>query len=239
MKTRTLVLAALGVVLAAGCGVSKDAYRRDMQSLQGQIAELEDQKERLSRDKKDLTAQLDATSAEKGRATDAMLQAMRRVEELEAIAARRKAVFDKLRASLQEMVSAGKLRVVMKRGLMVVQMAEAILFDTGKAELKPEGVAAVGELTGILGAIPNRRFQIAGHTDNVGTEEVNWKLACSRALTVLKAMRDAGMPPDRVSVAGYAWFMPEAGNETEEGRAQNRRIEFVLQPNLEELEIPE
>jgi chemotaxis protein MotB len=168
-----------------------------------------------------------------------MLKALERVKELEAIAARRKAVFEQIRASLQAMASAGKLKVVMKRGMLVVQMPEAILFDTGKADLKPEGVAAIQEMTAALLTIPDRRFQLSGHTDDRGSEETNWKLSLARAMSVLRVMRSAGMPPQRSSVAGYAWFQPDAPNDTEEGRAQNRRFELVLVPNLEELQLPE
>lgn len=232
------VLGSLWLVPAlGGCGVSKDTYRQDMDRLTSQIEELEEDKARLHREKDSLGGRLDSVAAEKGRVTDAMLKALERVKELEAIAARRKAVFDQIRASLQAMASAGKLKVVQKRGMLVVEMPEAILFDTGKSDLKPGGIAAVQEMTAALATIPDRRFQIVGHTDDRGTEEMNWKLSLSRAMSVLRVMRSAGMPPQRISVAGYAWFQPDAPNDTEEGRAQNRRIELVLTPNLEELQM--
>ena len=229
------LVAAVGLVLVAGCGVSTDTYRRDMASLSTQIAELEDDKERLVDERRALQEQ---SAAERGASTRAIEEALARVRELEAVAERRKALFDRITSSLRSMVSAGKLRVVRKRGMLIVQMAEAILFDTGKSVLKPEGVEAVVELTLILRAIPDRRFQIAGHTDDRGSEDFNWKLSCDRALSVLRTMREAGMPPERISVAGFAWFVPDATNDTEAGRAQNRRIEFILVPNLQELELP-
>jgi len=241
LKKRVAVLSAVVplLTLVAGCGVSKDTYRRDMDRLTGQIADLEEDKGRLHGEIDSLTGRLDSTTAEKGRVTDAMLKALERVKELEAIAARRKAVFEQIRASLQAMASAGKLKVVMKRGMLVVQMPEAILFDTGKSDLKPEGIAAIQEMTAALLTIPGRRFQLSGHTDDRGSEETNWKLSLARAMSVLRVMRSAGMPPERISVAGYAWFQPDASNETEEGRSQNRRFELVLVPNLEELQMPE
>lgn len=237
-RTRRLAAAALAVALVTGCGVSKDTYRRDMDRLSGQIETLEEQKSQLYREKRGLEGRLASTAAEKGRATDAMLKALDRVKELEAIAERRRKVFDQIRESLKAMASAGKLKVVQKRGMLVVQMPEAILFDTAKSDLKPEGVEAVREMTHALASIPDRRFQIAGHTDDRGSEDFNWKLSTARAMSVLNVMRESGMPPQRISVAGYAWFAPDAPNDTEAGRALNRRIEIVLVPNLEELQMP-
>lgn len=239
LKTLVLAIAVAAGALLGGCGVSKDIYRKDMDRLSAQIDEIEDQKAALHREKQGLEGRLQATAAEKGRVTDAMLKALDRVKELEAIAERRRRVFDQIRESLKAMASAGKLKVVQKRGMLVVQMPEAILFDTAKSDLKIEGEAAVREMTQALASIPDRRFQISGHTDDRGSEDFNWRLSVARALSVLGVMRDAGMQPQRISVAGYAWFAPDAPNDTDAGRALNRRIEIVLVPNLEELQLPD
>ena len=241
MKVRTMftasVVGAALLFVAAGCGVPRDAYQRDIDALGAQIGELEGQKDELAREKRDLEARVSVLAKEKGRATEAMLSAMTRVQELEAIATKRQETYDKLRASLQGMVSAGKLRVVQKRGMLVVEMAEAILFDSAKSELKEEGRLAVAEMTAALASIPGRRFQVAGHTDDRGSEEFNWQLSADRALSVLRMMREAGMPGERISIAGYAWYMPDVPNDTDESRARNRRIEIILVPNLDELQL--
>ena len=95
-------------------------------------------------------------------------------------------------------------------------------------------------MTRILGSIEGRKFQVAGHTDNVPTGKnsrfkSNWELSSQRALTVLDLMIKEGMDARRLSAAGYADVLPVGSNDTDDGKRQNRRIEIVLQPNIEDL----
>lgn len=109
---------------------------------------------------------------------------------------------------------------------------EAAALETQNAELE-------ARLAEVLRSIPDRSFQVEGHTDNVPirTKQYpsNWELAAARALTVVKTMVESGMPPERVSAASYGEHRPAAPNDTEEGRAQNRRIEIVVVPDLSSL----
>ena len=122
---------------------------------------------------------------------------------------------------------------------MIVKLSDEILFDPGKDDLKLEGKTALIEVTKILAGIPNRSFQVAGHTDNVPIKsrkfKSNWELSTSRAVNVVKFTIENGMPANRVSAAGYGEFDPVRDNSTEEGRQQNRRIEITLMPSIEEL----
>jgi chemotaxis protein MotB len=122
---------------------------------------------------------------------------------------------------------------------MVVELAESILFDSGRADLKQDGQVALGEVAEVLKTIPNRDFQIAGHTDNVPINSrrfpSNWELSTARAVEVTRFLAEQGMTRERLSAAGYAETQPVASNDDPEGRAKNRRIEIVLMPNLDEL----
>jgi len=139
----------------------------------------------------------------------------------------------------KKMVDAGKLRVRIVRNRMVVELSENILFDSGKADLKGEGKSALEEVATVLATISGREFQVTGHTDNIPIKSPrfpsNWELSTARAVTVTRFLADNGVPADRVSAAGYADTQAVASNDTPEGRQQNRRIEIVLMPNLEEL----
>ena len=94
-------------------------------------------------------------------------------------------------------------------------------------------------VTHILKSIPDRKFQVAGHTDSdrIRTRRFpsNWELSTARAVNVAKYMQQMGMKPERLSAAGYAQYSPVAPNDSPENKALNRRIEIVLQPNLAEL----
>jgi chemotaxis protein MotB len=90
----------------------------------------------------------------------------------------------------------------------------------------------------VLKQIANRDFQVAGHTDNIpvrGRFPSNWELSTARAVTVSRFLQGQGVDPAHLSAAGYAEFQPAADNGTPEGRQQNRRIEIVLMPSLDEL----
>jgi chemotaxis protein MotB len=151
----------------------------------------------------------------------------------------RMAKYKKVIEKFQKLVTSGKLKIRIVRGRMVVEMASNILFPSGSADLIDEGKLALEELAGILSTIGDRAFQVAGHTDNVPIKSKkfpsNWELSTARAVTVVKYLQEHGVDPNRLSASGYAEFQPAAPNETEAGKQQNRRIEIVLMPNLDEL----
>lgn len=177
-------------------------------------------------------------SALKG-SVDEMRQALDELSRRKAEADRRIAEFKGLLARFQTLIDAGKLKVKIIDGRMVVALASDILFSSGSASLSKEGKARVGEVAALLAQLAGRKFQVEGHTDNVPirTEQFpsNWELASARALTVLKTMVDAGMPADRVSAASFGDSKPAVPNDTPDGKAQNRRIEIVVVPDLSSL----
>jgi chemotaxis protein MotB len=122
---------------------------------------------------------------------------------------------------------------------MLVKLPDNILFDPGKTEMKQAGKDAIAQVTQILAGIEGRKFQVAGHTDNIPIKSAkfksNWELSTARAVEVTKLMIGDGMDPKRLSAAGFADEMPIGDNATEEGRRANRRIEIVVQPNIEDL----
>jgi outer membrane protein OmpA-like peptidoglycan-associated protein len=105
-----------------------------------------------------------------------------------------------------------------------------INFDTGKSTIKPESAQAIGEIAKLLTADPGLKIHVVGHTDNVGGVDGNIKLSQDRAEAVLQALvRDHGIASTRLRAYGCGPFAPVASNDTEEGRAKNRRVELVKQ----------
>jgi chemotaxis protein MotB len=110
-------------------------------------------------------------------------------------------------------------------------LKEAVLFDSGHAELKPKAFDILKEIANQVKTLPNE-VVVAGHTDNVpihgGHFASNWELSMARAYAVLKFFQDQGVDPKRLAGVGYGEFRPIADNSTPEGRAQNRRIDINL-----------
>ncbi|HVU03050.1 MAG TPA: OmpA family protein [Polyangiaceae bacterium] len=184
----------------------------------------------------------DALLAEKGTLGAALSEAKQRLDELrkaQAAADTRAALFRDLALKFRKMIDAGQLKVKVRDGRMVLELANDVLFDSGQTNLKPDGQKALTQLAAVLKTIPNRRFQVAGDTDNVPIGKSafpsNWELSAARAVEVVRYLVKAGVNPPLLSAAGYGEYDPIAPNDTPAGRAKNRRIEITLQPNIEEL----
>jgi outer membrane protein OmpA-like peptidoglycan-associated protein len=103
-----------------------------------------------------------------------------------------------------------------------------IFFETNEFRLKPESTQELERLVKMMRENPNIRIEISGHTDNVGSESLNQRLSENRAKAVYDFLISRGIRPDRLIYAGYGLSRPIAPNDTEEGRAQNRRTEIQI-----------
>ena len=108
-------------------------------------------------------------------------------------------------------------------------------FDTGKAEVRDELHPVIDRFAATLRANPDTRVRIVGHTDSTGSDAINEPLSLRRAQSVAGQLASRGIDRTRLIAEGLGSRQPVAGNDTAEGRAQNRRIEIVLVPSLDEL----
>jgi chemotaxis protein MotB len=248
---------AFGLMLSlSACGVNTDLYNAKVAELDKTKADLDaeqkacaaakkkaaDQQAALDKENEALKFRLKELGQNMSTMTTDLAQAKKRMEEMKRAqeqAEKRAAQFREMVAKFKSMIDAGKLQVEIRNGLMLVKLPDNILFDPGKTDLKPAGKEAIGQVTQILAGIEGRKFQVTGHTDNVPIKSAkfrsNWELSAQRAVEVVKFMSGAGMDAKRLSAAGYADQMPVAANDTDDGRRQNRRIEIVVVPNIEEL----
>jgi len=142
----------------------------------------------------------------------------------------------KVRERLQKLVDGGKLRVKIQAGFLVIEVSSDILFDLNKSDIKPTAKPVLLEIASALKDMADKRFQVAGHTDNTGAAALNWRLSTARAIAVVEELvNQDGVSPDKLSAGGYGPYLPVAENATEEGRKRNRRVEFLLMPDLSEL----
>lgn len=111
----------------------------------------------------------------------------------------------------------------------VMEMAmRGLFFKTGSDEIEPSSYAVLDNVVGIMKSHPEFNLFIGGHTDNTGGEELNMKLSKERANAARVYIINKGIENTRITAAGFGQTQPVAGNDTEEGRAQNRRVEFKI-----------
>lgn len=135
-----------------------------------------------------------------------------------------------------------EISVEMKNGKLYITMRNKLLFPSGSAKTQKKGMIALNTLSKVLKSNPNIDIVIEGHTDNIPLNSDdknytdNWDLSTARAVAVTRLLIDNyNIRPERITAAGRSMFFPVAPNTTVKGRARNRRIEFILTPNLEEL----
>jgi chemotaxis protein MotB len=241
MRIKPLLLA----LLLCSC-VKKSTYQkalddnarlqRDSSESQAKlVTQIDTLQGELARLNKDRNSQLLRLQGEKSATEKELIELRRQKEAAEKRVAAFKALQDKFRA----LVDTGKLQVAFRNGQMTLKLPSGILFPSGSADLTKAGQAALGEVVKILMGFKDRRFLVAGHTDNqpIRTKvfKNNWYLSTARANSVVQFMIQQQFPSRNLAAAGYGEFDPVAANDTEQSREQNRRIELILVPNLEEL----
>jgi chemotaxis protein MotB len=200
-----------------------------------------------------LNEQLQETGTQKEQLSKSVLDMQRALDEYKTRAAqleRIKERFEALRDKLKKLTELG-LKVEIRRNRMVIRLPGDVLFNSGQDKLRPEGVKVLDAVAEVIRKDPQlsaRYFQVAGHTDNKplqgGRFGDNWGLSLMRARQVLlyliapvdpKKGTGGGLDPNKLHAAGYGETDPVAKNDTDEGRQQNRRVELVLLPDVEEM----
>jgi outer membrane protein OmpA-like peptidoglycan-associated protein len=135
---------------------------------------------------------------------------------------------DKQQKALKEVKGA---KVERQGDQLVVQFNSAILFDTGKSELKPQSKHDLGEFAKVLVQYKDTDLVIEGHTDNTGKKDKNMKLSAARAEAVISLLVSDGVERSRLTGRGLGDSQPVADNSTDAGRKQNRRVQVQIAAN--------
>jgi chemotaxis protein MotB len=221
MRIQLLTMVVLPLVLlATGC-----VPRAEYDALNAKYADLSGKYEQLK-------------AADEARIAELESQ-LQELAEARKLAQQRLAMFQDLLEQFGELIESGKLSVKIKDGKMMLEMPGDVLFPSGSAMLSSEGKKVLTEVAKVLANISEREFMVAGHTDTDpitgGPYDDNWELSTQRALGVVRFLEEKGVAPSSLSAAGFSKFQPETGNSSEEGKAQNRRVEIIIMPNLSEL----
>ena len=212
--------------------------KKQAEELEANAAQIAKEREQLRQEQSGLTASLEeerqhlkAEEAERAR-----LEQERKAKEEEI--ARLTRTQQELSKSLQDEIAKGNITIQQVRDRLTINMVDRVLFDSGKAEIKPAGVKVLKQVADVLKTVTDKQIRIEGHTDNVPIStklqdrfKTNWELSTARATTVVRFLIDhGGVDRQYLSAVGYAETRPIASNDSEEGRVSNRRIEIVLYP---------
>ncbi|MBO4624149.1 MAG: OmpA family protein [Bacteroidales bacterium] len=142
---------------------------------------------------------------------------------------------DKKAKELAELENAQVETITDVNGLTAIKVTfdSGILFDFNKSGLKQEAKDQLDKFAEEMADMPHTNFTIYGHTDNVGTEAANQKVSDQRASSVATYLQKKGIKKDRIHAEGLSFNFPVADNETEAGRAQNRRVEIYVSADEE------
>ncbi|MBU0729565.1 MAG: OmpA family protein [Proteobacteria bacterium] len=189
----------------------KNTYDDKVENLKKQISSLEDENTQF---RNEVTAEL-----------------LRKENEVKAMSG----TYNELIAKMENEINTNQVTISELKGKLTVNMVDAILFDSGKAEIKSEGLAVLQKVVDILKNMTDKEIRVEGHTDNVPITgsltkkyPTNWELSAARSINVTRFLHDQGLDPGALSSVAYGEYKPVTDNNTEEGKAQNRRIEIVL-----------
>ena len=242
-----------------------DADKKVLEEEQQLVLQLKEQLEKMGVDLSSLSQQLEQTGSQNktlAKNLEEVNRALKEYQERAAQLERIKQRFEVLRDKLKKLTELG-LKVEIRRNRMVIRLPGDVLFSSGDDKLRDNGVKVLDAVADVIRndkQLAGRYFQIAGHTDNKplkgGRFGDNWGLSAMRARQVLLYLiaplpapaKDAkpprpgvpvegggGLDPLRLHAAGYGDTDPVGGNATDADRQQNRRVELVLLPDVEEM----
>jgi len=236
-KFRTLLVVGIGsvVLLSGGC-VSKGNYEtivKERDELAKQNRALQSNMKVTRNEKTEVPQQLDETSTALAITSDQLAAT-------EADAITTEALYAKLTNDLSSELESQQITIQQMQSGVNLQLPEAILFDSGSAEVKSSGAEVLNKVAQELEGVPYQTI-VAGFTDNVPISKQlatkfpsNWDLAAARATNVVRTLQNSGVPGQQLVVVSFGDNQPVASNDTPEGRAQNRRIEIRLRPVVAE-----
>ena len=224
-----------------------DKLKKEVAEAISHVESLSNELNLLSQEKDGLLEQNSALDEERKAQMFALNEATEKQEKLTALIAEREkqkeslvTEHSKMMGELKKTIDDQRVKISELNGVIKVQMENKILFPSGQATVSDEGKEVLRKVAGGFGKITDKRFRIEGHTDNIPIRNSrfpsNWELSSTRAANVLHVILGTGeVDQSLFEIVGMGEFHPVASNETETGRAQNRRIEILLFPKFDKL----
>jgi len=210
------------VLFCSGCVVSEDKYMKKSAEADNLSKELATQQEKNK-----------ALADENAVLKESTSKLEKKSKEVEATSNTYKDLLQEMKGEIAK----GQITITELKGKLTMDVVDKILFDSGEAAVKEEGLAVLKRVVDILKNVKDKNIRIEGHTDNVKiigrlakTYPTNWDLSYARAINVTKYLQQGGIDPKILSATAFGEFQPVADNSTPEGRAKNRRIAIILLP---------
>ncbi len=152
-----------------------------------------------------------------------------------------KSTYDSLVSELKRQLKSKEMSIKGFEEKLSITFVDRVLFDSGQATTTAEGRRILTKVGEILKNVHGMQIRVVGHTDNRPIRKEyqhkfpsNWELSSARAAAIVRYFqRESGLDPKSLEIAGRSFYRPTASNETEEGRAQNRRVEVIIAPDLQ------
>ncbi len=238
---KALLFSALIIPIAAA-GYLYTSVTTKLKQAEADIAKTSNKLSSCGNERSTLQDKLGMTEAERTKlesSVNAMKQDLVLAQAQKLEAEQRLVELRELTLKFKQLVDAGTLKVKVQDGRMMLALSTDVLFPTASAALSAKGANSIRQVSKLLNGMSTKRFQIEGHTDSIPIHSKkfpsNWELASARAMSVLNTMVSAGFKPNRLSIASYGTTDPIANNKTAKGRAENRRIDIVIVPDLSHL----
>jgi len=228
----TVGCAALAL-FASGCMVTESTYLKKVEEAGG----LEKSLAVCEQKGGEQAARIAALEKERDELALQLQDQRKKVVEVQAVKEETSKTYAAMIEKMKSEIAEGQVTITELKGRLTVNLVDAILFDSGKADIKPEGRQVLQKVAEVIGQAEDKAIRVEGHTDNVKISPAlarafpsNWELSAARAINVARYLQRLGVDPALLSAAAYGEYRPVSENDTPEGRAKNRRIEIVLVP---------
>jgi chemotaxis protein MotB len=142
-----------------------------------------------------------------------------------------KTLLDNLAHAFADLVAVGDVTLVSRKDGVVLEISDTSLFASGTAQPAPQAQEIIAKIAEAIGNGGNPVI-VEGHTDNVPIKTAqypsNWELSSARAASVVRALQERGISPERLTASGLAQTKPRSSNDTEQGRRENRRVSLIV-----------
>jgi chemotaxis protein MotB len=225
-----LAVAGMLALSVSGCMVKESTYMKKVEeagSFEQGLATCREDVDRLSKQNEEMAKKIQSQQEQIGQIEK------NREEKVQEVSRTYTQMIEKMKSEIAD----GQVTITELQGRLTVNMVDAILFDSGKADIKPEGRKILQKVAEVIGQVEDKAIRVEGHTDNVKIGGAlarafssNWELSAARAINVARYLQRLGVDPALLSAAAFGEYRPVSENDTVEGRAKNRRIEIVLVP---------